>query len=95
MQRLRAGLTGLALVFLVTLVGSIALSPSDTQSPRPADPGEPLAELGVAPSPGDRAAGTESVAPPAAPAPPVAGPGEERPIAGSRSPASGSDQVLI
>lgn len=47
MLRLKAGLTGLALVFLVTLVGSLAYSPA----PSPTGPSEPLSQLGVAPSP--------------------------------------------
>ncbi|QMW22905.1 hypothetical protein [Sandaracinobacteroides saxicola] len=49
MQRIRAGLTGLGLVFLVVLVASILISPSKTVVPAKA-PGEPLAVLGVAPS---------------------------------------------
>jgi hypothetical protein len=48
MQRIRAGLTGLSLVLLVTLLGSLAYSPRSS-APGPA---EPLSELGVAPSPG-------------------------------------------
>jgi hypothetical protein len=50
MQRIRAGVTGLGLVFLITLIGSIAIA----RDPRPealAEPGEPLSELGVAPAP--------------------------------------------
>jgi hypothetical protein len=49
MDRVRAGLTGLGLVFLFTLLASVAFAPSPTQVPEKA-PGEPLAQLGVAPS---------------------------------------------
>ncbi|WP_448578969.1 hypothetical protein [Thermaurantiacus sp.] len=48
MQRIRAGLTGLSLVLIVTLLGSLAYAPRSA-APGPA---EPLSELGVAPSPG-------------------------------------------
>ncbi len=57
-QRVRIGLTGLALVFLLVLLGTaISRSSEDPSAPRvavdaPANdsvPDEPLAELGVAP----------------------------------------------
>lgn len=49
MHRVRAGLTGLGIVFLFTLVASVVFAPSDMAQP-PKEPGEPLAQLGVAPS---------------------------------------------
>lgn len=48
MDRMRAGLTGLGAVFLLTLAASLAFGPSDTQPDRQ-DTNEPLAQLGVAP----------------------------------------------
>ena len=58
MQRVRIGLTGLAFVFLLVLLGT-AISRSGGEAPTPepqvmangetAEPNEPLAELGVAP----------------------------------------------
>jgi hypothetical protein len=58
MQRVRIGLTGLAFVFLLVLLGT-AISRSGGDPPREgpqvlangetAEPNEPLAELGVAP----------------------------------------------
>ena len=57
MQRVRIGLTGLAFVFLLVLLGA-AVSRWGTGEPGPnsvaevnadAEPNEPLAELGVAP----------------------------------------------
>lgn len=71
MQRVRIGLTGLAFVFLLVLLGAVFTSPSaeepittnliETQmngsaaAPpvNPAEPKEPLAELGVAPGNAD------------------------------------------
>jgi hypothetical protein len=50
MQRIRAGVTGLGLVFLIVLLGSLAVS-REPQGPQAAEPGEPLSELGVAPAP--------------------------------------------
>jgi hypothetical protein len=54
-QRIRYGLTGLALAFLIVLVGSI-ISKASHDGPSNAaqqamanEPSEPLAELGVAP----------------------------------------------
>jgi hypothetical protein len=58
MQRVRIGLTGLAFVFLLVLLGTaISRSGGDAPPPQPqvmangetAEPNEPLAELGVAP----------------------------------------------
>lgn len=49
MHRIRAGLTGLGIVFLFTLVASVVFAPSQQAQP-PKVPGEPLAQLGVAPS---------------------------------------------
>jgi len=49
MNRVRAGLTGLGLVFLFTLLASVAFAPSVAVLPDKS-PGEPLAQLGVAPS---------------------------------------------
>ena len=49
MDRVRAGLAGLGLVFLFTLLASVAFAPSRAIEPAKA-PGEPLAQLGVAPS---------------------------------------------
>ena len=49
MHRVRAGLTGLGIVFLFTLVASVVFAPSQQSQPSKV-PGEPLAKLGVAPS---------------------------------------------
>ncbi|RST32137.1 hypothetical protein HMF7854_05475 [Sphingomonas ginkgonis] len=56
MQRIRAGLTGLAIVFLFVMLGTaISGSSENSAAPTPnvagpvAEPNEPLAELGVAP----------------------------------------------
>lgn len=68
-QRVRIGLTGLAVVFLLVLLGT-AISRSGDDSPLPSNlmvnaaPEEPLAEIGAAPSQG--ASGNEGNA--AAPA---------------------------
>lgn len=56
-QRIRYGLTGLALVFLMVLIGTIvsrsAEAPLDNQTTNVAEPpSDPLAELGVAPGSG-------------------------------------------
>jgi hypothetical protein len=78
MQRVRIGLTGLALVFLLVLLGAVIRSASDDESSvtnitgqpssevaanAQAGPGDPLAQLGVAPGNADvtnAAAGTSS-----------------------------------
>lgn len=51
MDRIRAGLTGLAAVFLVTAAASLLFGPdeTDTATETQQEPGEPLAQLGVAP----------------------------------------------
>ena len=76
MQRVRIGLTGLAFVFVLVLLGAVFTSPSAEEpitenmiergraAPPPAneaEPKEPLAELGVAPGNAD----TNSTAQPA------------------------------
>lgn len=69
MQRVRIGLTGLAFVFVLVLLGAVFTSPSDEEpitantieqqrmSPgatvNAAEPQEPLAKLGVAPGNAD------------------------------------------
>ena len=76
-QRIRIGLTGLAFVFLLVLLGTaISRSSDDPPGSVPsanglavgAEPAEPLAELGVAPGPStsdNAAAPGEPGAPPA------------------------------
>jgi hypothetical protein len=51
MDRIRAGLTGLGAVFLVTAAASLLFAPDEAQTVASAlqEPGEPLAQLGVAP----------------------------------------------
>jgi hypothetical protein len=64
MQRVRIGLTGLAFIFVLVLLGAIFSNPSDEKPitantialdasgktpPSKVEPAEPLAELGVAP----------------------------------------------
>ena len=56
-QRIRYGLTGLAFVFLMVLIGTAVTSsgekPLDNQATNVAEPpSDPLAELGVAPGTG-------------------------------------------
>ena len=55
-QRIRIGLTGLAFVFLLVLIGSVIsrsggdpAPPTAAEQQAAAEPNEPLAELGVAP----------------------------------------------
>lgn len=53
-HRIRVGLTGLAIAFLLVLLGSVVSRSRDENSPpqnqvNQAEPNEPLAELGVAP----------------------------------------------
>ncbi len=53
MDRLRAGLAGLGVVFILTLGTSLAFAPDDTGeavAAVPKEPNEPLAQLGVAPN---------------------------------------------
>jgi hypothetical protein len=51
MDRIRAGLTGLGAVFLVTAAASLLFAPDDADRALAEQqaPGEPLAQLGVAP----------------------------------------------
>ena len=56
MQRIRIGLTGLAFVFLLVLLGTAVLRSSGEDTNHAANlavPNEPLAELGVAPGQAD------------------------------------------
>lgn len=74
MDRVRVGLTGLGLVFLLTLAGSVLSHADRKDAAPPAKSGEFLAQLGVVPS-------TESTnhadpAPPDAP-PPDSAPDDE------------------
>lgn len=74
MQRVRLGLTGLAIVFLIVIIGAVLLGPEEP-SLKPAQPGEPLAQLGVAPGASDveatpvdsNSATPTEIAPPPAP----------------------------
>lgn len=95
MDRMRAGLTGLGVVFLFTLAASLAFGPSadapEVQAPAK-EPGEPLAQLGVAPSSenSEKAAEAEAQAapPPPGPAPAApAAPASESPVTGAPDPA--------
>jgi hypothetical protein len=65
MQRLRAGLAGLGLVFLVVMVASILFAP--VRPVTESAPGEPLAQLGVAPGPTTKPAAALPAAIPPAP----------------------------
>lgn len=68
-QRIRIGLTGLAFAFVLVLLGSaISRSGEETSAnvqnqEAPAEPSEPLAELGVAPGPGDDANNSNAARP--------------------------------
>jgi hypothetical protein len=67
-QRVRYGLTGLAIAFLLVLLGSVISRASRDDAPSVAanaeantqEPNEPLAELGVAPGGGDTANNSSS-----------------------------------
>ncbi len=75
MDRIRAGLTGLAAVFLVTAAASLLFAPDEAQTIA-ADahqPGEPLAQLGVAPGSDKGATGQAHASSPGA-SPPIATP---------------------
>jgi hypothetical protein len=54
-HRIRVGLTGLAIAFLLVLLGSVLIRARDSDSPQTVqqvnegEPSEPLADLGVAP----------------------------------------------
>lgn len=105
MDRMRAGLTGLGVVFLFTLAASLAFGPSEDAPAVVAsekEPGEPLAQLGVAPSNenNDEARATDEAAaaakaretpqplePPATESP-VAGPPDSRYTPGGDRPVS-------
>lgn len=52
MQRVRAGLTGLAAIFLMVLIAAAGMKPNRSVAPTGTH-GETLAVLGVAPGPGD------------------------------------------
>lgn len=52
MQRVRAGLTGLAAIFLMVLIAAAGMKPDRSVAPAGTH-GETLAVLGVAPGPGD------------------------------------------
>jgi len=57
-QRIRYGLTGLAMVFLVVLLGAALRRVGQDEASRPAavapaNPNEPLAEIGAAPGQGE------------------------------------------
>ena len=85
MDRIRAGLTGLAAVFLITAVASLLFAPDPAQQARveaaqASEPGEPLAQLGVAP-------GSEKTVQ----APPAPPPEEQQP---SVAPSSNSDGLF-
>ena len=59
-QRIRIGLTGLAFAFLIVLLGSVIIRSSHDGPVNAAntvmnEPGEPLAELGVAPGSSEQA----------------------------------------
>ena len=70
MQRIRIGLTGLAFVFLLVLLGTaISRSTGDPVAPQVqnelAEPAEPLAEIGAAPGmPQENASGEAAPAKP-------------------------------
>lgn len=59
MQRIRYGLTGLAFVFLMVLLGTVIIRSGEEPQAnlagnnQVAEPSEPLAELGVAPGQGE------------------------------------------
>lgn len=86
MDRVRAGLTGLAAVFLVTAAASLLFAPdaADTVAAEKQEPGEPLAQLGVAP-------GSDKAAEPEMPPEPAVPPLEARPSGGL--PAPGDSEV--
>jgi len=90
MQRVRVGLTGLAAVFLLTLLAASILGMLGQDDPRAArlasgsaaanmaaTPKEPLAELGIAP--GANVPTTTTAAPAARPTPPMPRPAQNPP----------------
>jgi hypothetical protein len=71
MDRIRAGLAGLVAVFLITAVASILFAPDPAQQARVEaekafEPGEPLAQLGVAPGSDKTSQARPETAPPPA-----------------------------
>jgi hypothetical protein len=87
MRRVHAGFAGLGLVFMITALGALALPVS---APAPS-PSEPLAELGVAPSP---PANVRNPAPgSAAPAGATGDAAGENPIS-DRAPQAGSPDIV-
>lgn len=92
MDRMRAGLTGLGVVFLFTLAASLAFGPSDDEPAAVVsekEPGEPLAQLGVAPSNENANKADDAPSPedaPPAPVPPAAPPVTESPVTGQADP---------
>lgn len=79
MDRIRAGLTGLGAVFLVTAAASLLFAPDQAQTDAAAqqEPGEPLAQLGVAP--GSDKTTAEKAAADRAEVPPMPGDGLSEP----------------
>lgn len=83
MDRIRAGLTGLGAVFLITAAASLLFAPTPAETARverPKEPGEPLSQLGVAPN------SEKESAPPApvpAPDPQAQPPAAESPVNGA------------
>ena len=69
MDRMRVGLTGLGAVFLITLGAAFAFGSAGDQAAPENKPGEPLAQLGVAPGAekGDSAESAPDAAASAAP----------------------------
>src|SRR3546814_12375606 len=53
MQRVRIGLTGLACVFLLVLIGTASIS-NEAPAAKPDKPEETLAQLGIAPGSGEQ-----------------------------------------
>ncbi len=90
MDRIRAGLTGLAVVFLVTAAASLLFGPDEADPPpvEQQQPGEPLAQLGVAPG-SDKA--DEARREDAVPAPPEGPALEAQPSAGPSSDGQAGD----
>jgi hypothetical protein len=91
MDRIRAGLTGLAAVFLVTAAASLLFAPdeAETIAAEQQEPGEPLAQLGVAPGsdPGIDGADTTEVPPAETGVPPL----EAQPSGGPQPPGARPD----
>ncbi len=64
-QRIRLGITGLAMIFLIVLIAAAGMRPDRSMAPAGAQ-GDPLAQLGVAPSSAHEAA-QRADSPPAKP----------------------------